>query len=144
MSAAPASPPAPASRRSSPNPTKASAPDLTAALYIPQPWGHVDLSLVLRPGMQLTDGAYLSRSFMGYGGHIGLSFKPGWFTPKDTFNFHFTAGDGIGRYLNSSTNFAIATNFVATTTSPATAAAVAARDHDRVGRRGRLPALVDG
>ena len=62
-----------------PNPTKATAPDLTAALYIPQPWGHFDLSLVLRPGMQLTDGAYLSRSFMGYGGHIGLSFKPGWF-----------------------------------------------------------------
>ena len=37
-----------------------------------------------------------------------------------------TAGDGIGRYLNSSTNFAIATNFVANTTSPATAAAVRA------------------
>src|SRR6202790_2238331 len=38
------------------NPTKSVAPDLTAAWYTPQPWGHVDFAAVVRPGQQIKDG----------------------------------------------------------------------------------------
>ncbi len=109
-----------------PNPTKAGLPDLTAALYIPQPWGHFDISGVLRPDLELSDGAYLSRTFVGYGAHIGFDVKPGWFSPKDDIIFHVVGGNGIGRYLNTTSSFALETNFKATTTSPTSAAAVLA------------------
>ena len=103
---------------------KSTAPDLTAAYYIPQPWGHFDVSAVVRPGMDVSDGKFLSRSFVGYGGHIGMDIKPGWFGwAKDDLTFHITAGDALGGFLNASTNFGLATNFTA---SPATAAAAAA------------------
>ena len=103
---------------------KSTSPDLTAAYYIPQPWGHFDVSAVVRPGMDVTDGKFLSRSFVGFGGHIGMDIKPGWFGwAKDDLTFHFTGGDALGGFLNASTNFALATNFTA---SPATAAAAAA------------------
>ena len=105
-----------------PNPAKPIAPALTAALYIPQPWGHFDLSGVLRPDIGLSDGAYYSKNFVGGGGHIGFGFKPGWFTPKDDITFHFTGGTGLGAYLNDSTNAAIETNFAATTTGATTGA----------------------
>jgi hypothetical protein len=100
------------------NPAKQIAPALTAALYIPQPWGHFDLSAVLRPDLGLADGTYYSKNFIGGGGHIGFDIKPGWFTPKDDFTFHFTGGTGLGAYLNSSTNAAIETNFINATTGP--------------------------
>jgi hypothetical protein len=92
------------------NPAKPVAPALTAALYIPQPWGHFDISGLLRPDLGLSDGTYYSKDFVGGGGHLGFDVKPGWFTPKDDFTFHFTGGTGIGAYLNSSTNAAIETN----------------------------------
>ena len=38
------------------NPSKATAPDFTAAYYIPQPWGHIDFSAVVRPSIDVTDG----------------------------------------------------------------------------------------
>jgi hypothetical protein len=98
-----------------PNPAKPVAPALTAALYIPQPWGHIDISGLLRPDIGLADGAYYSENFVGGGGHIGISVKPGWFTPKDAFTFHFTGGTGMGAYLNSSTNAAVETNLSAAT-----------------------------
>jgi hypothetical protein len=98
------------------NPTKASAPNFTAALYIPQPWGHIDLGAVLLPAMTLSDGAYLDRNYTGGGGALSFDVKPGWFTPKDDILFHFVAGEGIGSYLNTSTNFSIETNYSATTT----------------------------
>ncbi len=109
------------------NPTKAAAPDLTAAWYIPQPWGHVDYGVVVRPDLQFKDGLYVDRSFVGYGVHFGGDVKPGWFGwPKDDIIFHFTYGDGIGRYLNSggTTNFALISNYPSTA-APATAAAAA-------------------
>ncbi len=98
------------------NPAKPVAPALTAALYIPQPWGHFDISGLLRPDIGLSDGAYYSKDMLGGGGHIGFDVKPGWFTPKDDFTFHFTGGTGLGAYLNSSTNAAIETNLNAATT----------------------------
>ena len=73
--------------------------------------------------MDVTDGKFLSRSFVGFGGHIGMDIKPGWFGwAKDDIAFHITGGDAIGGYLNQSGNFGLATNFTA---SPATAAAAA-------------------
>jgi len=94
------------------NVTKATAPDFTAAWYIPQPWGHLDFSGVLRPGIDVTDGHYFAKTYIGYGGHVGASYSPGWFGwTKDTFSAHFTAGDTIGPFLNSSSNFDLATNY---------------------------------
>jgi hypothetical protein len=94
------------------NVAKTTAPDLTAAWYLPQPWGHVDLSAVLRPGIDVTDGHFFDHQYIGYGGHIGIDIKPGWLGwAKDDIIFHFTGGDTIGPYLNSSTNFDLATNY---------------------------------
>ncbi|MBV9827786.1 MAG: porin [Alphaproteobacteria bacterium] len=112
------------------NPAKATAPDLTAAWYIPQPWGHVDFSAVIRPGMELNDGAFVNRDFIGYGGHFGGDVKPNWFglNPKDDITWQVVYGDGIGRYLNNNTNFAIATNYPAAgALTAASAASVLAR-----------------
>jgi hypothetical protein len=102
------------------NVAKSTAPDFTAAWYMPQPWGHLDFSVVLRPGLDVTDGKYFSKQFVGYGGHIGLSFRPGWFGwAKDTFTLQFVGGDSIGTYLNNSTQFNLATNYGAPSTSAA-------------------------
>ncbi len=140
------------------NPAKPVAPAMTAALYIPQPWGHIDLSALLRPDIGLADGAYYSKDFVGGGGHLGFDIKPGWFTPKDDFTFHFTGGTGLGGYLNSSTNAAIETNLSAVTTGATGVCGAGRRRHDgwrddgklrrveddpNVGRRNRLPALVE-
>ena len=87
------------------NPTKSTAPDITAAWYIPQPWGHVDFSAVFRPTLEYKDGRFVDRTAQGYGGHVGGDVKPGWFGwAKDDFTFHFEAGDGIGRYIGGNTS----------------------------------------
>jgi hypothetical protein len=108
------------------NPSKAPAPDLTTAWYIPQPWGHMDFSAVLRPELQLNDGAFINRSYMGYGVHFGGDVKPGWFGwAKDDITFQFEYGDGIGRYLGGDTAmFALITNYPATAATPTAAGAV--------------------
>jgi hypothetical protein len=101
------------------NVAKATAPDLTAAWYLPQPWGHLDFSAVLRPGLDMTDGKYFSKQFVGYGGHFGMDIKPGWFGwVKDDFTLQFEGGDGVGTYVNSSANVNISTNYGASATSP--------------------------
>jgi hypothetical protein len=94
------------------NPAKSTAPDFTVAYYLSRPWGHFDISAVVRPGLDVEDGAFLSRHFIGFGGHIGMDIKPGWFGwVKDDFTFHITGGNALGRYLSSNTNFALATNY---------------------------------
>ncbi|HEX3863031.1 MAG TPA: porin [Stellaceae bacterium] len=109
------------------NPTKAFAPDLTAAWFIPQPWGHVDYSAVVRPGLEMKDGMFVNRSFVGWGVHFGGDVKPGWFNmPKDDIIFHFTYGNAIGRYLNSSSHFALVSNYPALSANAPTSAAAAA------------------
>jgi Porin subfamily/DcaP outer membrane protein len=114
------------------NVAKATAPDFTAAWYLPQSWGHLDISAVIRPGLDVTDGKFFARDFIGYGGHFGMDFKPGWFGwAKDDFTAHFTLGEALGSYLNSSGNFALATNYgtpggYGAFGGPATAAAAAA------------------
>ena len=105
------------------NPTKSSAPDVTFASYWSQPWGHVDFRGVVRPTLTVNDGRFIDRSFVGGGGGVSGDVKPGWFGwEKDDFQWQFTVGNGLGRYLNSSNGVALATNFLA---SPATAAAAA-------------------
>jgi hypothetical protein len=98
------------------NPSKANAPDLDMALYIPQPWGHVDIAGIIRPGEELSDGALLSKQFVGGGGAFSFDVKPGWFTPKDDIIFHIVGGTGMGAEINNSGNAAIETNFLSTTT----------------------------
>jgi len=100
------------------NPTKATSPNLTAALIIPQPWGHVDIAGVLLPAQTLSDGKFLNRSYTGGGGAFSFDVKPGWFTPKDDILFHVVAGEGIGSYLNNFTNFSIESNYTGLTTAP--------------------------
>jgi hypothetical protein len=86
---------------------------------MPQPWGHLDFSAVLRPGLDATDGHYFSKQFVGYGGHFGMDIKPGWFGwAKDDFTAHITGGDGLGSYLNSNSNVSLWTSYGAAATSP--------------------------
>jgi hypothetical protein len=67
---------------------------------------------VLRPGIDVTDGRFFDHQYIGYGGHFGIDIKPGWFGwVKDDIAFHVVGGQGLGLYLNSSTNFALETNF---------------------------------
>jgi porin-like protein len=102
------------------NVAKTVAPDLTIAYYIPQPWGHFDLSGVVRPGLEATDGKFFAKNYVGWGGHVGLNFQPGWFGwTKDNFTLHFEGGDMIGRYINNSSHFELATNYGAPSTSGA-------------------------
>ncbi len=99
------------------NIAKAIAPNVAVASYWAQPWGHVDFSGVIVP-MQFNDGHFISRDYLGYGGHFSGDVKPGWFGwAKDDFLFSFIAGEGIGVYSSGgwsgtaamSTNFTVAT-----------------------------------
>jgi hypothetical protein len=105
------------------NPFKSPAPDLTAAWYIPQPWGHMDFSTVLRPTLEIKDGAFVNRTFTGYGVHFSGDVKPGWFGwSKDYITWQFSWGDGMGRYMaGNSSEFSLITNYPAA--APATLAA---------------------
>jgi hypothetical protein len=112
------------------NPFKTPAPDLTAAWYIPQPWGHVDFSAVVRPTLQVKDGLFVNRTFTGYGFHFSGDVKPGWFGwSKDYITWQFSWGDGLGRYMaGNSTEFSLITNYpVATIGTLAAAKALGAR-----------------
>jgi hypothetical protein len=100
------------------NIAKAIAPNVTVASYWAQPWGHVDFAGVLVP-MQFNDGHFISRDYLGYGGHFSGDVKPGWFDwSKDDFLFSFVVGDGLGYYTSGgwanaaavSSNFSVATS----------------------------------
>ena len=92
--------------------TKSPAPDITFASYWSQPWGHVDFRGVIRD-LQINDGRYVSQQFLGYGGGVSGDVKPGWFGwAKDDFMWQFTIGDGIGRYLDDSSDAGLATNML--------------------------------
>jgi hypothetical protein len=107
------------------NPFKSPSPDFTMAWYIPQPWGHMDFSAVIRPTLEMKDGNFIDRQYTGYGVHFSGDVKPHWFGwDRDYITWQFTYGDGIGRYLGGNTSeFAMATNFGAG--APASAAAAA-------------------
>jgi Porin subfamily len=99
------------------NPTVAKAPNITAASYWAQPWGHVDFA-VLGRFYQIQDGTYINQKFAGIGGHFAGDVHPGWFGyNKDDFLFSFVAGDAIGNYASGglSTFGPLASNFTVTT-----------------------------
>jgi len=96
---------------------KAIAPNLTAASYWAQPWGHVDFAAVMVP-LNYNDGHFIDRTYIGYGGHFSGDVKPGWFGwTKDDFLFSFIVGEGIGVYSSGGWNnaFPMATNFTVAT-----------------------------
>ena len=96
------------------DPFKSPAPDLTAAWFIPQPWGHWDFSAVLRPDLQVKDGFKVNRSYMGWGVHTGFDVRPGWLGwSKDDIILSGVYGKGIGRYLNCVCSIALVTNYPA-------------------------------
>jgi hypothetical protein len=93
------------------------APNITAASYWAQPWGHVDFAGVIVP-QRFNDGHFIDRTFVGYGGHFSGDVKPGWFGyAKDDFLFSFVAGEGIGAYTSGgwSNSAALSTNFTVAT-----------------------------
>jgi hypothetical protein len=93
------------------------APNLTFASYWAQPWGHVDLAGVIRP-LDVNDGHFISRQFIGYGGHFSGDVHPGWFGwQKDDILFSFVAGEAIGNYSSGGWSLAVplATNFTVPT-----------------------------
>jgi hypothetical protein len=99
------------------NIAKGIAPNLTIANYWAQPWGHVDFAGVIIP-MQFNDGHFISREYLGYGGHFSGDVKPGWFGwAKDDILFSFIAGEGLGSYLSGgwSNSAAVSTNFTVAT-----------------------------
>src|SRR5439155_13563668 len=108
------------------NPLKTPAPDITAAWYIPQPWGHFDVSAVIRPALRVSDGVFVDKTFMGWGVHFGGDVKPGWFGwDRDYITWQFVWGDGLGRYMGgNSSEFALVSNYPAAA-APASAAAAA-------------------
>ena len=107
------------------DPTKGSAPDLTFASYWAQPWGHVNFRGVLRPTLTVNDGRYVDQKFVGYGGGLSGDVKPGWGAgAKDDFQWQFSVGNGMGRYLTNATSGDLATNYLVTPTSAAAAANV--------------------
>jgi DcaP outer membrane protein len=95
------------------NPMQSFAPNLTAASYWAQPWGHVDFAGVLVP-LRVNDGHFVDRTYIGYAGHFSGDVKPGWFGwEKDDFLFSFIAGVGEGYYASggSATSFSLSSNF---------------------------------
>jgi hypothetical protein len=68
--------------------------------------------------MQFNDGHFISRDYLGYGGHFSGDLKPGWFGwEKDDFLFSFIAGQGLGPYASGGWSNAtgMATNFTVAT-----------------------------
>jgi Porin subfamily len=109
--------PVPAGTALGTNPAKNSAPDVTLASYWSQPWGHVDFRLVGRL-LEVNDGRFFNKEYFGYGGGISGDVKPGWFGwAKDDFQWQFTAGEGIGHYLNATNAAGLATNYLSTPAS---------------------------
>jgi len=109
------------------NPTKTSVPDVTFASYWAQPWGHIDFKAVVRPKLELVDGVLISKTYVGYGGGISGDVKPGWLGwSKDDILFQATAGNGISRFIQDTSNGALATNYLAPPLTPAAAAQVIA------------------
>src|SRR6516165_4706072 len=106
------------------DPNRSIAPNLAFASYWAQPWGHVDFAGIITP-MNVNDGKFISRNYLGYGGHFSGDVKPFSTAPfglpgtweKDDLLFSFVAGEGIGNYISGgwSSAVALATNFTVPT-----------------------------
>ena len=112
------------------NPLKTPAPDLTAAWYIPQPWGHVDFAAVVRPTLQFKDGFGangIERNYVGWGVQLSGDVKPGWFGwNRDFITWHIGGGEAVGRYISAgsgNSTIGLVSNYGAPGVIPNTASA---------------------
>lgn len=97
------------------SPLRSPAPDLNAAWYIPQPWGHVDFAVVLRPTLQLKDGVNIDRTYTGYGAQVSGDVKPRWFGwDRDYVVWSVVGGNAIGHYIKAApaTSTGLVSNYV--------------------------------
>jgi hypothetical protein len=95
---------------------KSAAPDITAAWYIPQPWGHVDFSAVVRPTLRIEDGTgAIDKNYVGWGIYTGGDVKPRWFGwDRDFFTWQMIYGQAMGGYAaagSGNSNITIVSNF---------------------------------
>jgi hypothetical protein len=95
---------------------KSSSPDITAAWYIPQPWGHVDFSAVLRPTLKIEDGTgAIDKTFTGFGLNFSGDVKPRWFGwNRDFITWQVIYGKAMGGYASAgsgNSNISIVSNF---------------------------------
>jgi hypothetical protein len=92
------------------NPAKGGFPDGIAGLQFDQPWMHLRLGAVLRD-LEIADGRFIQKSFIGYGGGVQGWFAMPWLGEKDQLQYGFGDGVGIGRQISGSTNSALDTNY---------------------------------
>jgi len=94
------------------DPLKSSWPEMTGTARINQPWGHLQVGLMVR-GSDLNDGQYLDQKFVGYAGTISGDAHPFSGVPgalgKDDLGFGTTLGTNVGGQiangLGPSSNF---------------------------------------
>ena len=80
------------------NPLRDAMPNFVLRGRVEQPWGHLQLGLITE-GLELNDGMFLRKSYIGYGGSVSGNF----FTwGKDSLVFGLIAGNGL---LGVSSNF---------------------------------------
>ncbi|HVB15451.1 MAG TPA: hypothetical protein VNF04_02855, partial [Stellaceae bacterium] len=96
---------------------KTPLPDVALVVNWEQPWGHFQLHGAIRD-MELNDGLFISRNYIGYGGGFSGDVKPQWLGwMKDRIGFQAYAGEGLGHWNNppgsgANTLFqAVATNY---------------------------------
>jgi hypothetical protein len=79
---------------------KSQSPDITAAWYIPQPWGHVDFAAVVRPTLSIEDGTgAIDKTFTGWGVQFSGDVKPRWFGwNRDFFTWQVLYGQALGGF----------------------------------------------
>ena len=127
------------------NPAKATSPDFTAACTSRSLGAMSTLSLVLRPGHELTDGKFSAAASWAMAAISASDFKPGWFGwVEGRLHFHFSAVTAIGSYVNRAATSRLATNFVGPRRpQPGGGGGEQGRADHRVRRQYRLSALVD-
>jgi hypothetical protein len=99
------------------NPAKQELPNLNLVARWQQPWGSLQVAGVLQQ-LNLEDGAFISKHYLGGGGVVQTDVHPGWFGwTKDHIGAQVWAGNGLDRYggnptgTEGNTSAGIATNF---------------------------------
>ena len=135
-------------------------PEFIGTARINQPWGHLQVGLMVRNN-QLNDGQFLDQSYVGYGGAVSGDVHPFSGTPgplgKDDIGFSFGSGAATGGQIAN--GLGVASNFGSTLFVPGfgfvnplsgansaqwnTAGSAVRRAYDRV-VRSQSPTSTDG